>query len=93
VGNRFLKAMDRLVTKIEEHHKEDNKHHAETAQLMAGYDSKLETIIGWQERTPVEQPIPTPPKQNPTPKPRVKTPPGGFYQFPRPKTRNEDEDD
>lgn len=84
VGNRFLKAMDRLVSKVEDHHVKDIEHHNEVEKKLEGFNSKLETIIGWQERTPIEG--------SPIPKPsRTKTPPGS-YSYNRPRTKPEDDE-
>jgi hypothetical protein len=58
VGERMIKAIDRVGEKIEQHIKEDLAAHAETSERLARIEKAIESDLLWRERTPVETPKP-----------------------------------
>ena len=67
IGERMIAAVDRIAEKVDDHTKADLAHHADVRAAVERLDSKVDTLVDWQERTPVDTPIPT----------RRQTPPGG----------------
>jgi hypothetical protein len=62
VGMRLVAAIGALVQEIREHTKVDLAHHAEVRAAVIAMHSKIDTLVEWQERTPVETPIPQRPR-------------------------------
>lgn len=60
VADRFILALDALSTRITEHTTKDLEHHAEVKASVVRLEGKMDGILDWQERTPVEQSIPRP---------------------------------
>jgi len=59
VGERFIKALDRVSEKIDQHTKDDLSSHADVSERLARIEKAMESDLLWRERTPVE----TPPKE------------------------------
>lgn len=64
VGSRMVAAIDRVASKVDAHTTADIASHADMREAIVRLDEKLETTIGWQERTPVGDP-PTSPRTPP----------------------------
>lgn len=58
VGMRLVSAIGELVKSFNAHSGDEAKHHTEVKAEIAGFRERLDTIIEWQERTPVETPVP-----------------------------------
>lgn len=56
VGERFIKALDRVAEKIDQHTKEDLASHAELSERVARIEKAIDADLLWRERTPVETP-------------------------------------
>jgi hypothetical protein len=71
VGMRLVGAISDLSRAILEHTKLDLQHHADVKTEVVAMRTKIDTLIDWQERTPVE------------PAPRKSTPSVGVYSLHR----------
>jgi hypothetical protein len=81
VGMRLVRAVDKLVTKLDEHTTADLQHHGYVRDELIAVSTRVEMLF---EHTPVEQPEP---KRRTAPRGI----PAGQYGFTRPRTKAEDE--
>lgn len=76
VGERMIEAIDKVVTKLDEHTAADLKAVADLRQDVAVLNGRVEQVIDWQDRTPIGGgPLP---RETPSP---------GMYSIPRPGTK------
>lgn len=79
VGNRLVRAIDKLVTKLDEHTKSDLEHHGYVRESVVELSTKVDLLF---EHTPVET-VPRRPKTYP------RGVPAGTYGPMRPRTKND----
>ena len=75
IMERMIAAIDAAAQRIAEHTTKDLEHHAEVKEAVIRLEGKMDGILDWNERTPVEGPS--------KPGKRQRTNPGEYYRVRR----------
>lgn len=62
VAERWIAALDRIASSVDNHTKVDLEHHADVKEAVIRLDAKVDAALDWRERTPVE-PFPAQPQR------------------------------